>query len=222
MQQTLSVIVLGATGAVGGEAVRGLLELGCVERVTTLNRRPIVGLSDQRVTQHTVDVLDPATYRALIPGHQAAICTLGVGQPSKMTREEFLRVDKDAVLAFAKACKAGGVEHFELLGAVGANARSRAFYLRVKGELEEGLRALNFRRLSLFRPSMILTPQNRYGLQQGITLAVWPLLRPALLGPLRKLRGVRVERLGRAMARNLLTTGEGVEVLHWDEFERIS
>lgn len=62
------------------------------------------------------------------------------------------------MLAFLQACKQAGVEHFELLGSVGANAKPSNFYLRTKGELEEGLKALGFARLSLFRPSMILTP----------------------------------------------------------------
>lgn len=216
------VLILGATGAVGGAVVRSLLARRPAPRLTLLGRRPAAGHDASTVTQHTVDVFDPASYRGFIGGHGAAVCTLGVGQPSRTSREEFVRVDRDAVLGFAAECRAHGVEHFELLGAIGSNARSRQFYLRTKGELEEGLRALRFRRLSLFRPSMILTPTNRYGVSQAVTLAVWPLLRPVLRGPARKLRGVRVERLGAAMANNLFTAGEGAEVLHWDDFERLA
>ncbi|WP_373236840.1 hypothetical protein [Cohaesibacter celericrescens] len=69
---------------------------------------------------------------------------------------------------------------------------------------------------------MILTPNNRYGLSQGLTLALWPLLTPLLIGPLRKLRGIKVERLGRAIANNLVKTGRGVEVLEWDAFEALN
>jgi hypothetical protein len=79
------------------------------------------------------------------------------------------------------------------------------------------LRALGFARLSLFHPSMILTPRNRYGLSQAIILMVWPLLTPLLVGPLRKYRGVRVVDLGAAMARNLVRPGQGEEVLDWDQ-----
>jgi hypothetical protein len=53
---------------------------------------------------------------------------------------------------------------------------------------------------------------------QGLTLAVWPKLQPALAGPLRKYRGIAVEKLGAAMANNLFTPGRGVEVLEWDAF----
>jgi len=78
--------------------------------------------------------------------------------------------------------------------------KSNSFYLRTKGELVEALKALNFDRLSIFQPSMILTPTNRYGIAQAITLKVWPFLKPLLMGSLRKYRGIPVNVLGQAMA----------------------
>ena len=93
-----------------------------------------------------------------------------------MSDAEFVRVDKDAVIGFARACEEAGVAQLELLSAVGAYARSRSLYLRTKGELCDAVVALGFQRLSLFPPSMILTPTKRYGVVQGIALALWPKL----------------------------------------------
>ncbi len=214
--------MLGATGAVGREVVRALQAGGTFASLTLLGRRSADHLKGDRTTQEVVDVFDISSYREQLAGRNAAVCTFGVGQPSKMSREEFLRIDKAPVLSFARACKEAGVEHFELLGSVGSSSGSRSFYLRTKGELEDELVALGFRRLSIFRPSMILTPENRYGLSQALTLAVWPRLKPILAGPLRKYRGVRVERLGAAIAHNLTTPGDGVERLHWDQIERLA
>lgn len=213
--------MLGATGAVGGVAAAALAADPLVSRLTLLGRRaaPVSGAA---VQQDLVDVQDPASYRGHLAGQDGALCTLGVGQPSKMTREEFLRIDRDAVLSFARACREAGVQHFALLGSVGADARSGSFYLRTKGELEEGLRALRFARLSLFRPSMILTPENRYGFTQALTLLVWPWLSHLLLGPLRPLRGVPVQQLGRAMARQMVIEGSGEQVITWDGFQSLS
>jgi uncharacterized protein YbjT (DUF2867 family) len=216
------VVVLGATGAVGSRAVFTLEAMPDVSAVTLLGRRPLEGVTSEGVTQHRIDAFDPASYRALLQDHDAAICTFGVGQPSKSPKDEFVRVDKTAVLAFAEACREQEVGHFELLGSVGADAGSPSFYLRTKGELEDGLRAIGFRRLSLFRPSMILTPTNRYGFSQALTLAIWPRLKPILAGSLRKYRGVEVERLGRAIALNLRGNTLGVEVLHWDQIEEVA
>ncbi len=218
----LRVVMLGATGAVGNHAARTLASMDTVRHLTVLGRRDAEGLARPHVTQHRVDVLDPATYRQHLRDHHAAVCCLGVGEPSKVSREQFLAVDKDAVLAFATACNEAGVRHFELLSSVGVDSRSRTFYLRAKGELEDGLRALGFERLSLFHPSMILTPENRYGFSQAVTLAVWPKLTPLLGGSLRKLRGIPVAQLGAAMARNVATAGAGEETLEWDAIVKLA
>jgi uncharacterized protein YbjT (DUF2867 family) len=193
------VVMIGATGAVGTVAARALVEDPAVERLTLLGRRASP-LSHAKVDQHEVDPLSPAEYERLLAGHDEALCTLGVGQPSKVPRAEFLRVDRDGVLAFARACRAAGVVSFTLLSSVDADARSPSWYLRGKGELEDGLRALAFLHLRLVQPSMILTPTNRFGPVQGVLLAVTPLAAPLLVGPLRKYRGIGVEALGRAMA----------------------
>jgi len=212
--------MMGATGAVGGEVVKTLLSKSEVGHLTLLGRRPVEGLSSEIVVQEKIDIFAPNSYTDYIKGHQIGICTLGVGQPSKISKADFIKIDKTAVLDFAKACKTGGVEHFELLSSVGIDSKSRSFFLQAKGELVEELKALNFKRLSIFQPSMILTPTNRYGLMQGITLAVWPLLKPLLFGSLRKYRGVKVETLGAAIAENVLLEKSGLEYLVWDDFEQ--
>ena len=211
MPKHLSVVMLGASGAVGGQVVSTLLATANLRRLTLLGRRDIAlpaVTNAAVVTQHVVDVDAADAYAPLVAGHDSAICTLGVGQPSQMSKAEFVHIDRDVVIAFATICKQAGVRHFELLGAVGANSRSASLYLRTKGELRDALIALNFERLSLFQPSMILTPSNRYGVSQALTLALWPRLSPLLIGGCRKYRGVHVETLGAAMANNLLTEGQ--------------
>jgi uncharacterized protein YbjT (DUF2867 family) len=218
--EPIKIVMLGASGAVGTEALQVLLERPEVQ-VTSLGRRRL-DREAPGLSQHLIDVCDPASYEAHLASHSVAICTLGVGQPSRVGREEFLRIDRDAALAFGTACKAAGVKHFSLLSAVGADARSRFFYVRSKGQLEDGLRALCFESLSLVEPSMILTPKNRYGLLQGLTLLLWPAIDLLLWGPLRKFRGVRVEDLGRALAQDALHWRPGERRLTWNDFQALT
>ncbi len=217
-----TAVVLGASGAVGGEVVRALLDSPIWSTVTTLGRRPLALAPEEasrRLVQHVLDVSDPSSYESLLAGHSDAFCTLGVGEPSKMSKAEFRRIDFDFVLAFAEACYRQDVRHFTLLSAIGAHAKSSIFYLRSKGELEESIRALGFESVHLFRPSMILTPTNRYGVMQAIVLKVWPLLDFLLIGPLRKYRGVSVQDLGCSMVRHAeRDEGHGARVFTWEDF----
>ncbi|MGB5369363.1 MAG: NAD(P)H-binding protein [Flavobacteriaceae bacterium] len=218
----LSVVMLGASGAVGSQVLRSLVAYPQIGSITSLGRRAIPKFSTEKVHQKIIDVFDPKSYLELLPGHDVAICTLGVGQPSKMGKDEFVKIDKLAVIDFAKACKKAGIRHFQLLGSVGANPNSSSFYLRSKGELAKALQAVDFDRLSIFQPSMIITPNNRYGFLQGIMLRVWPLLSPLLLGGLRKYRGIPVASLGKAIAKNVLINNKGFETLHWNKIRELA
>jgi uncharacterized protein YbjT (DUF2867 family) len=225
MPKSLSVVMLGASGAVGGQVVSTLLTLPELKQLTMLGRREILlptSAKSKGVSQHVIDIDASAAWAPLVAGHESAVCTFGVGEASKVSKAELAHIDKDVVTAFATICKQVGVKHFELLNSVGADARSRSYYLRTKGELCDALIALNFERLSLFQPSMILTPRNRYGLSQALMLALWPTISHLLIGPLRKFRGVRVETLGAAMAKNLVTAGRGLETLQWDRFDPLA
>jgi uncharacterized protein YbjT (DUF2867 family) len=216
-----NIIILGASGAVGSQALATLQNIAGIDKISLLNRREMKGLGN-KVIEHVVDVLDAKTYKTFIPNHETAICTLGIGEPSKVSKEEFIKIDKTAVIEFAKACKTGEVKHFHLLASVGISPKSRSLYLRTKGELVEALKALNFERLSIFKPSMILTPNNRYGWTQGLTLAVWPKLHWMMQGSAKKYRGIRVETLGAAIAANTVTTGTGYEELCYEDFIELS
>ena len=216
-----SIVMLGASGAVGTEALNTLLKLKNIKQLTLLGRNPISNINVDFVKQHKINISDTNSYSEYLEGHTTAICTLGVGEPSKASKEDFIKIDKTAVIDFATACKKAGIKHFELLASVGISPNSKSFYLRTKGELVEALKELNFERLSIFQPSMILTPTNRYGISQAITLKVWPLLKPLLIGGLKKYRGIPVNILGQAMAKNIFNKGEAYEILQWNEFYSI-
>jgi len=224
MSHSNAIIMLGATGAVGNHTALTLSKMPSVKQLTLLGRRPAENVVGQSVFQHEIDIFSPKSYEPFLHGHGTAICTLGVGQPSTMSKDEFVKIDKNAVLDFAIACKKAGVAHFELLSSVGVSSTSSSFYLRTKGELEESLKELGFERLSLFHPSMIMTPTNRYGLSQALTRLVMPLLDPLFIASFNKLRSISAARLGIAIAMNLLQNNHAtdLEILHWSDFMVLS
>lgn len=222
MDTQKSIIMLGATGAVGTEVIKTLSTFPNLRKLTLLGRSPFKSVKHETIENYKVDIFEPSSYLELISGHDTAICTLGVGEFSKVSKEQFIKIDKTAVLDFAKACKVEGVTHFQLLASVGINANSRSLYLRIKGELVDELKVLNFDRLSIFQPSMILTPTNRYGFSQALALAVWPVLAKVFFGGLKKYKGVKVGNLGSAIAKNINREGEKIEMLDWDDFEVIN
>jgi uncharacterized protein YbjT (DUF2867 family) len=220
MAASYSIVFLGASGAVGGIALQHLANDPSVHKLSLLSRKTLEIPIREGMACRIVDTVNPATYEQFLPGHETAICTMGVGEPSKVAREEFIRIDHDAVLDFARACRKADVKHFILLGSVGADATSKSFYLQSKGRLRDAIEALGFDSVVTFQPSVILTPTNRYGLSQAILLAVWPLASLLLFGPLSKFKGIEIATLGKAIAKAALSSTSKNHRLHWSDIQQ--
>jgi uncharacterized protein YbjT (DUF2867 family) len=124
------------------------------------------------------------------------------------------------VLAFAWTARRNGAARFFVVTALGADARSRVFYNRVKGETEEALEVLDFKTLAIFRPSLLLGPRVEPRLGERLGAVVMWLADPLLLGSLRKYRSIQAEVVARAMLRcSFGRDGQGVLIFPSDEVE---
>lgn len=227
--KTYQAVVIGATGAVGSNIVRELLQSPRCTNITTIVRRDTDMFKDNpnaskihQIIQKDLGNLEPVVEES-IRGHEIAFCALGVGEPTKVSREEFHRVDVEFTSHFAQVCKKAGVKHISLLGSVGADINSMFYFLRFKAEAEKGMTDPGFDRVSLFRPALLATDYNRYGIkdffsQNFLRRIDW--IFPANYGH------VKVTDLAKAMrinAENHLDAGQTnlVEILHRPDFTRI-
>lgn len=193
----LSVLLVGATGLVGRECLRLLLADNDFGRIVVVTRRPLSpDVRSPKLETHVVDFDHLNEYDELFTV-DAIICAMGTTIRQAGSRTRFRTVDYEYPLAFARLGRRHGCEHFLLVSALGANPRSRYFYNRVKGDLEESLRALGFPRLTIVRPSLLLGPRAQLRLGEEVAKRVtrW-------LGPLVPRAFKPVE--GRAVAQTLL------------------
>lgn len=204
-----AALVAGATGLVGRALVRLLVARPGREPVHLLVRRP----HEQVPRGAIAHVVDFARLPPLPPA-QEAYCALGTTIRTAGSKEAFRAIDHDAVIAFARAARAAGVKRFAIVSALGANAASRNFYSRVKGQMEQDLRAVGFETLVVARPSLLAG--NRDELSQPTRLGERLSLAVALpLSPLipKGLRPIAAETVARAMVHALHTLGPGVHGL---------
>jgi len=161
-----TALVAGATGLVGGELLRQLTSGGRYRSVTALVRRQVPlpeGVTGRSVTfDHLEDAGD-----ALRADH--VFCALGTTIRTAGSQEAFRRVDVEYVVALAEATRGLGASHFLLVSSIGAAPTARAFYLRVKGEVERAVQAVGFPALTIVRPSLLLGDRGEFRL--GETLA---------------------------------------------------
>jgi uncharacterized protein YbjT (DUF2867 family) len=150
------VLVAGATGLVGRELLRLLSAESGIGEVRALVRRPLIVRGDSKVRECRVDFDRLDAHPGHFRGVDAAFCALGTTIKAAGSQEAFRRVDFDYPLAVAKAARAAGATHFLLVSALGASARSKVFYGRVKGELEDAVTRLGFPAVTIARPSLLL------------------------------------------------------------------
>lgn len=174
-----TALLLGATGLVGSELLALLLREARISTVTALLRRE-VHLSDDRKLRTRVvdfDALDrhADTFRA-----DLIFCALGSTMRQAGTQERFRRVDHDYPLAAAQLGRAHGAHHFLLVSALGADAGSRVFYNRVKGETEDAIRAVGIPSVTIARPSLLTGPRKEFRLGERVGELIGLLAPPSI------------------------------------------
>ncbi|MEJ7931822.1 NAD(P)H-binding protein [Ramlibacter sp. AN1015] len=212
-QRTRVVAVAGATGLVGRELLDGLLHDASVGAVHALVRRPLPH-QHPKLAVHLVDFHDPKSVAAALPHTlDEAYLALGTTIAAAGSRTAFRAIDHDANLAVARAAMSAGARRIALVSALGADARSRVFYNRVKGELEDALAALRCDALVIARPSLLVGDRPALG-QPERPGERWGLRLSRALGPLvpRGWRPIAAAAVARALLVRL-PTAQGVERL---------
>lgn len=150
----MKALVIGATGAVGKDLVVQLLADQAYEQVDVFVRRH-VGIQHPKLVEHVIDFEKPETWQDQVRGDVLFSC-LGTTLKAAGGQKPQWRVDHDYQLAFANAAVQGGVSEYMLVSSIGANARSINFYTRMKGVLEDEVKALPFVHIGIVQPPSLI------------------------------------------------------------------
>lgn len=187
------ILIAGASGLIGRELLR---QLDPAHSLTLLCRKA----GAPRPRHHWL----PADFEQLadldLPNPvDIAFCCLGTTRKQAGSDDAFRRVDHDYVLAFAKLARRHGCQRLIVVSSLGANPGSPALYPRTKGQMEQALLAQSWQRLAIVRPAMLLGNRQPPRLSEQCFQAVYPLLRPLLVGKLRRWRAIDAGQVAHAM-----------------------
>ncbi|HEY0044873.1 MAG TPA: NAD-dependent epimerase/dehydratase family protein [Allosphingosinicella sp.] len=200
----MRVALIGGTGLVGSLLVPKLLHAG--HDLHRLQRRE--GRAGEGATLHIAAPEDwPAVVRALRP--EAAISTLGTTIRQAGSRHAFRMVDHDLVLSFAQAAREAGATRFASVSSVGANPKSKTFYLRTKGELDAALDLLGFHRLDILRPGLLLGARAESRPAERLAQLLSPAANLLLRGPLHRYAAIHADKVATALAATLTQEAPG-------------
>lgn len=190
-------LVVGASGLVGSHLLRRLLSNPAYASVESWGRRSLLA-EHIKLTQRIVDFDQLAKEKSHFQ-FDHVFCALGTTIKKAGSSEAFRRVDYEYPLALARLAKASGAKCFLLVSALGANAQSSVFYNRVKGELEDAIAALAIPNTYFLRPSLLAGERQEHRAGERVGLLFAKIVRPLMIGPLRRYRAIEADKVAAAM-----------------------
>ena len=208
----MKALIIGATGATGKDLVTQLLADDTYSEMHCFVRKPLT-LTHPKLHAHVVDFETPEAWADLLRGDVAFSC-LGTTLAVAGSKEAQWRVDYDYQYAFAEHCHQNGVPTFVLISAAGAKAQSKMFYNRMKGQLEDAVKALGFPRLLIFQPSILIrSNSDRSG--ENFTVKAFKFLNK--LGILKRYRPMPTAVLAQKIRKEVATAPKGIHTFTLDK-----
>lgn len=213
----MNALIAGATGLVGTELLKMLVDSDGYDKVHVLNRRKI-GYGSSKVEEHVIDFDELAAFE---PGQgiNHVFCCLGTTIKKAGTKENFRKVDLDYVVDLARKAKQINAPKFLVISALGASEKSAIFYNRVKGEMEQAVREIAIPCTFIFRPSLLMGDRKENRTGEKTAVMVYKVLNPLFIGKLKKYKGIRAEKVARAMIETAKLNDNEFQILESDEIQ---
>jgi len=206
-------LVVGATGLVGSHVLK---QLALIEEcpIAVLRRRP----NDLPDNVLTIEVdLEELLMSGDLPHCDHLYLCLGTTIKAAGNQEAFKKVDFDYCLGIAQMAEKSGASVISLVSSVGANAKSKNFYLRTKGQLEEAIKLLNFSRINIYRPGLLIGDRQEKRRAEKVGQLLSNVIDPFLIRGLSRYRSIEATLLANTMVRQA-KGDDGVHYFHFKEF----
>lgn len=192
-----TALIFGSTGLIGNLLFDELIHLSDYQEIKIFVRQP-VGISHPRVQEFTVDFSDIDSFSEEIKGDDLFIC-LGTTIKKAGSIKKMEEIDRDLPIKIAAMASTNGVKKIAVVSSLGANAGSKNYYLRIKGEMEQEILKLNFENIAIVRPSMLLGERKEKRAGEMIGKIVMKTFKPLLIGKMKKYRGIHSRDVAKAM-----------------------
>ncbi len=209
-----NVLLLGASGLVGSNVLTELLAHDQVGQITILVRNSLQ-LTHPKLTQVRTDFTDLSALDS-IGSVDALFCCIGTTRKKTPDLVQYKAIDYGITMAVATYAKAHGCKQIHLVSSVGANAKSSNFYLKIKGEVEEGIQALGVERCFIYRPSMLIGARNESRPAEKLGQLLTPIFDVFTFGG--QYHSIRATNLAQCMVRQVEISKPGKQILFYRDF----
>ena len=191
-------LIFGSSGLVGSNLVKIILQNEKYDHIKLFVRSETENKSKKLEIIKT-DFNNLEKNKDSIVGDDCFFC-IGTTRKNTPDKNEYIRTEYNIPVEIGKIAKSNSVNNFIYVSSLGANPNASGLYLKNKGQAEQELINLNFPRLAIIRPSILLGNRKENRIGEKIGIFVMKLLSPLFLGKLKKYKPIKVENVAKAMA----------------------
>ncbi len=213
-------IIAGASGLIGSSLLNILLREPGFDEVLILVRKEL-SIEHSKLKQLVVDFDKLSAYSSSITGDVIFSC---LGSTRKKTPDLtiYRKIDHDYPLEIANIGKQNGIKQYHLVSSMGANAASSNFYTKMKGEIEDDLKAVGIESLFIYRPALLIGERKERRPLEKTLFVLAKLIDPLLIGSLKKYRSIPAATVAMAMYKQSLKKQEGIFIYPSDKITELS
>lgn len=213
-------VIAGSSGLVGGELLKKLLDNSEYDEVVVLVRKKLP-LQHQKLQQVVVDFDRLADFENHIIGH-ALFCCLGTTRNKTPNLKDYRKIDHDYPVQLAKIAAKNSMSQCHIVSSLGANANSRIFYSKLKGETENDLKSLTFDSIHIYRPSLLTGKRPKKALSERFATFLFKIIDPFLIGKLRRFRSISAKTVAVAMVNQSIKNDFGIFIYPSDQIKKLA
>ena len=192
-----TALIFGSSGLIGSHLLNIILQNNKYNKVK-LFVRSMPENNDSKIEIIQTDFTNLEKHKNSIVGDDCFFC-IGTTRKDAPDKNEYRRIEYEIPVNVAKIAKSNSVNSFVYVSSLGANPKSSGSYLKNKGQVEEELKNLNFSKLAVIRPSILLGNRKTFRLGERIGIFVMRSLSIFFLGNLKKYKPIRAEYVAKAM-----------------------
>ena len=192
-----TALIFGSSGLIGNELLNIILQNNNYNKVKIFVRS-VPKNNDTKLEIIQTDFTSLEKHKDSIVGDDCFFC-IGTTHKETPDKNEYRRIEHDIPVKVAQIAKSNSVNSFVYISSIGANSNSSGSYLKNKGQVEEELKKMNFLKLAVIRPSILLGNRKSFRLGERIGIFVMKALSVFFLGSLKKYKPIKAENVAKAM-----------------------
>jgi len=192
-----TALIFGSSGLIGSQLLELIINSNKYSNIKLFVRTELSN-SNSKVEIIKTDFNNLENHKKSIIGDDCFFC-IGTTRKKTPDKNEYIKIEYNLPVEVAKIAKENSVNSFTYVSSLGANPNASGLYLKNKGQAEENIKKLNFSKLFILRPSVLLGDRKENRIGEKIGIFVMKTLSPLFIGKFKKYKPIKVENVAKTI-----------------------